>query len=335
MFKVKHNRLQIGSGLVQSDGFGRFQDPSILASVSNGFLVLTLRNASAQSWYSAAPTLTLSASPSAAVNAVLGTVGFSAGAVTGVPVSTPGNFYSSVPAITFSGGGGTNAAATANLGAGRVTSVTVTAGGTLYTSAPTASIAAAPAAVTTVPTATMGNGYVSAVTPGGTLTGYTAAPAVTFTAAGSTIGATAHAVIDVNNGALLEIIVDNPGLGYTGTPTVTLTGGGGSATATALAIMQVTGFTVATFGYTATPTITAAHPNYEVIGVGGPGFLYAIDGEIIGLRDSTEAFQVIFPKPQEDNDGALTSPLDVNKVIIVGRVGTVTANQPFAMHWNG
>lgn len=67
-----------------------------------------------------------------------GTSTVAAGAVTAVAVNSPGGRFTIAPTITFSGGGGTNAAATATINAdGQVTSVTVTNGGSGYTSAPT------------------------------------------------------------------------------------------------------------------------------------------------------------------------------------------------------
>lgn len=78
--------------------------------------------------------------------ATFGTVTFSAGAVTGVPVSVGGTGYCSggngTLNITFTGGSGTGAAAFATVVAGIITSVTVTAGGTGYVSAPTPAIQA-------------------------------------------------------------------------------------------------------------------------------------------------------------------------------------------------
>jgi hypothetical protein len=52
-----------------------------------------------------------------------------------------GTRYLEVPAVTFSGGGGSSAAATATIAAGAVTAVTVTNVGSAYTSAPTVAIA--------------------------------------------------------------------------------------------------------------------------------------------------------------------------------------------------
>lgn len=64
--------------------------------------------------------------------------------VTSVTVNTGGNGYVTAPAVTFSGGGGTGAAAHAVLTGGVVTSVVVDAAGSGYTSPPTVTIAPPP-----------------------------------------------------------------------------------------------------------------------------------------------------------------------------------------------
>jgi hypothetical protein len=61
--------------------------------------------------------------------------------VTSVAVATGGARYLEVPAVTFSGGAGSSAAATATIAGGVVTAVTVTNVGSAYTSAPTVAIA--------------------------------------------------------------------------------------------------------------------------------------------------------------------------------------------------
>lgn len=61
--------------------------------------------------------------------------------VTSVAVATAGSRYKNNPIVTISGGGGSGAAATANILAGVVTSIDVTDAGSGYTSAPTVTIA--------------------------------------------------------------------------------------------------------------------------------------------------------------------------------------------------
>jgi hypothetical protein len=61
--------------------------------------------------------------------------------VSAVSVVSGRTRYLEVPAVTFSGGAGSNAAATASIAGGVVTAITVTNTGTAYTSAPTVTIA--------------------------------------------------------------------------------------------------------------------------------------------------------------------------------------------------
>jgi hypothetical protein len=61
--------------------------------------------------------------------------------VTAVAVSAGRTRYLEVPAVTFSGGGGSSAAATASIAGGAVTAITVTNIGSAYTSVPTVAIA--------------------------------------------------------------------------------------------------------------------------------------------------------------------------------------------------
>jgi hypothetical protein len=61
--------------------------------------------------------------------------------VTNVAVTGGGARYLEVPAVTFSGGAGSSAAATASIAGGAVTAITVTNVGSAYTSAPTVAIA--------------------------------------------------------------------------------------------------------------------------------------------------------------------------------------------------
>jgi len=74
--------------------------------------------------------------------------------VTGVTVTTPGDGYTTAPAVTVSGGGGSGLELTAVLGAnGSIASITVTSPGADYTSAPTIAIAAPPAGTRALATA--------------------------------------------------------------------------------------------------------------------------------------------------------------------------------------
>ena len=61
--------------------------------------------------------------------------------VTGIRVTAGGSGYTSAPTVTFTGGGGSGATATAVVTNGAVTGITLTASGSGYTSAPTVSFA--------------------------------------------------------------------------------------------------------------------------------------------------------------------------------------------------
>jgi hypothetical protein len=70
------------------------------------------------------------------------TASIASGAVSAITVNSTQAYYSSAPVVSFSGGGGTGAAATAVLNSkGLLTAVNVTAGGSGYTSIPTVTLA--------------------------------------------------------------------------------------------------------------------------------------------------------------------------------------------------
>jgi len=143
--------------------------------------------------------------------------------VAALKLTAPGSGYTSVPKVTFSGGGGSGATAVAQVGI-PVASITVTAGGTGYTSAPTVSFSGGNGSGATA-TAAIANGAVTGVTITKGGTGYTAVPTVAFSGGGGT-GAKATATL--GSGPLTALIVAWPGSGYTSVPTVTISGGGGT-----------------------------------------------------------------------------------------------------------
>jgi hypothetical protein len=72
----------------------------------------------------------------------LATATLTSQAVSSITVSLGGLGYTTAPAVTISGGGGSGATATAVIASGVVVAVNVTAGGSGYTSTPSVSIAA-------------------------------------------------------------------------------------------------------------------------------------------------------------------------------------------------
>lgn len=81
-------------------------------------------------------------SPRVILSTATATASRTGNVVSSVTVTSGGSGYTSVPAVSFSGGGGTGAAATAVVTGGVVTAVNVTNGGSGYTSDPTVTIAA-------------------------------------------------------------------------------------------------------------------------------------------------------------------------------------------------
>lgn len=80
--------------------------------------------------------------PKVVLSTATATATRTANAVTAVTVVNPGSGYTTTPAVSFTGGGGTGATAVAVMTGGVITSVTVTAGGSGYTTDPTVTIAA-------------------------------------------------------------------------------------------------------------------------------------------------------------------------------------------------
>ncbi len=137
----------------------------------------------------------------------------------------PGQNYTTPPTVTFFGGGGTGAAATATLNG--VVGITLVTAGTGYSANPTVTITAAAGDTGTGATA-------AAIVTGGMITGitivnpgsnYLLAPTVTIT---DPTGAGATATANITLGSVGAINVTSGGSGYTKAPYVYLTGGGGT-----------------------------------------------------------------------------------------------------------
>ena len=164
----------------------------------------------------------------------------SVGSVGSIAITNPGINYTSVPNVTITGGGGSNATAVASIttGSGGVQSIQVTAGGSGFTSVPTITIATPDVqggSTATAAATISGNAVVaiSVITPG---SGYLTPPAVSITGGGGT-SATANA--SLSSGIVNSITLTNGGSGYTSQPSVNIIGGGGS---NARAIAQLVTF---------------------------------------------------------------------------------------------
>ena len=131
------------------------------------------------------------------------------GAVTGFTITDGGSGFTTAPAVTITGGGGTGATATATVTGGVVTGIAVATGGTGYTSAPTV---------------TIGTGSLTSITLTGVGGGYTSTlPPMIHIIGGGGSGAWAT-VTSLVGGAVTAVALTNGGAGYTSAPTIVIGG---------------------------------------------------------------------------------------------------------------
>lgn len=163
-------------------------------------------------------------------------VSATSGAVQDVAMTVAGTGYTSVPAVGFSGGGGTGAAGTAVLEATSLATVTVSAPGTLYTSVPSVNIVGGGGSGATA-TAAIASGGVTSITVTNGGTGYTSSPTVLISGGGGS-GAVGTPVL--TGTGVAGVNLTNSGSGYTSAPAVAFTGGGGASAAGTAAITLAT-----------------------------------------------------------------------------------------------
>lgn len=168
-----------------------------------------------------------------------------AGGVAAANVTATGSGYTTA-SVSFSGGGGSGAAATAIIGTG-VGSITVTNQGQNYTTATVAISGGGGSGA--VASAVILGGVISEIDVLNPGSGYTGAPTVTISGDGT--GATATASIDGNG--IIGIVVTSGGSGYTSAPAITITGDGSGATA------------VATLGGTNVSGVTVVNPGTDFV----------------------------------------------------------------------
>lgn len=157
----------------------------------------------------------------------------STGSILSITPGVAGHGYFTAPSVTFTGAGGSGAAATATVANGAVTGYTITSAGSGYATGSMV-ISAPPAAVTaTCANGTETGGVVTlgaiTVTSGGGY--YSSVPTVTIGGGGT--GATAVATIAA--GRVTAVTITAGGTGYNGTVTITVAAPPASVTATATA----------------------------------------------------------------------------------------------------
>jgi hypothetical protein len=238
------------------------------------------------------------------------------GGVTVITIVTSGSGYTVAPTVTFVGGSGSGATATANIAhelTGDVASISLTSGGIGYTSPPVVTItglgsgATATAALSSSGNTTDTGGIVQSISLATGGTGYTSAPTVTIGGPGT--GATAVAVLSssgttVTSGYVSTITLTTGGAAYTSAPTINITGGGGGSGATAVANLAATGsVTSVTVGSIGTQCFhQASDVQIAFSGGGGTG---ATASAILESTPSC-AFSVSVPGPTPNCSSALS-----------------------------
>jgi len=267
-------------------------------------------------------TVTLSGGGVDEAKAVVRPHDINGGVVTRMTVTDPGTGYTSAPSVNFSGGGGTGAAAAAEIGpSGSVTRVTITNGGRGYTTPPRVNFTGGGPARAGVKNLHIIGGTITKVTVADPGSGYTSAPSVTITGGGGT-GAAATAQIGLS-GSVTAITVTSGGSGY-GRLTARVSGGGAAAAEVRSEDMDLGSVVAVTVtdggaGYTSTPSVLfkggggtgaaaiAQISSGTVTGVtvtsGGTGYLLP---PAVGFTGGGIHEAVAFVNPEDIVDGAVT-----------------------------
>ena len=252
------------AGFVAPFSKGEIGEPQIVSSESDLIKYYgepTSQNAeywlSATNYLAYGGTLSVVRTDATALKNSVARVGSAVNAVSVTNPSLNGKYVTS-PTVTFSGGGGSGAAAVANIDSnGRVFEIVVTDTGSGYSTEPTVTVA-----------------------PVGTVAAGTAAAGTTATAEAS--GA------NISGGSLTGTLsITNAGSGYSSSPNVTLSGGGGDPTGvtvnSTIVNGQITELAISGgTGYTSAPTITITPPTGVVVTITSPGSNY----------DPTETYSV-------------------------------------------
>lgn len=149
--------------------------------------------------------------------------GGTSGYISNLTVQNQGSGYTLTPGVSFTGGGGSDATATASitLTGGAVTSINVDQPGSGYTTAPTVEITGDGQGATATAQISLTGGGVTTITITNGGSGYNPLnlPAITFGGGGGQ-GAAATAI--VTDGVVTGANISNPGSGYSEAPTVTI-----------------------------------------------------------------------------------------------------------------
>ncbi len=220
-------------------------------------------------------------------------VSTTSGTLDRINVTATGSGYSGTPLIEITGGGGTGAAATANMVDGRITNITLTNPGSGYTSAPTINLLSGTGAAAST-TNLAQDGTVTSVVITNSGSGYVTAPSVTITAptgTGLTAPVTATGTATIVNGRVTQVQITNPGAAYIANPTITIApppAGGVTATANAFYSGQSVSDVQVTnpgAGYSYAPAVTFSAPNIPTgVRATGTALINPITRQVTGIN---------------------------------------------------
>lgn len=232
------------------------------------------------------------------VNSVIGGSGSAAAfnitmCVDSVAVANGGSGYVTPPTVTLTSATGYGAIVNSVLDGDEVAELKVVANGTAYRNIPTVAI-------------TSGSGATAFahLMPTGVASFNITAPGYSYTEASVSIvgngeGAEAHVVIE--NGEIVDIVVDNPGSGYTYRPTVTITGNGLDAVAEAVLIptsLNYVDLVDMGSGYTGAPTVTLTGAAIVRAALSGTG-IDRIDIVTDGANYTSNPIVNVIPSPNQ------------------------------------
>ena len=173
------------------------------------------------------PVVVTIGAPDYTFTAAVASATVTAGAVTGIAVTTQGdNYLSGKVLVVIASPGvpyGTTATATATVAAGKITAITVTNGGSNYSSAPTVSIINQVEKIQARATATVGSeGNITSLTlVANGNSGYVVTPNVTIAPAVTSVGSGATAIANIASGSVTSLTLLTGGTGYLGVNTPT------------------------------------------------------------------------------------------------------------------
>lgn len=266
----------INQAFVPTFGTGYTSDPTVTFSAptglggttatgtaTRGFPLQSITTTNGGSGYSSAPTVVISPPPPTVVANVTALV--SGGFLTGITINSAGLGYIVAPVVSFTGGGGTGATATAIISATttRITGFTITNPGSGYTSAPTVTLSGG-GGIQATGTCSLngGTGQITPVVLGIAGSGYLTAPTVTFVGGGSPTAQPTTTVLLSTTGGVKSITITSPGSGYLTPPTISFSGGAGTGAVGGCDLTSTNGMikaltlTSGGSGYATAPTVT-------------------------------------------------------------------------------